>query len=156
MSGFDEWKQSHLDTIEAIGKELDKDGDWLPVIVYERQGLDIGVLPLVGMGGQEGLPLVTAALAKIQPTRIARIEMGWAANFVEGSEQRPTDRPDRYEVVMAQFCEAGRDGQHELWWATVDRSGEHPRLNEWELVGDFGGAVAEATRLAMATLGRLN
>ena len=150
---FEQWKEVIFENIETIGKGLDKDDDWTPVIIFkndrERQG---GVIVLVGMEGQEGLPAVTAALTEIRPTTIARIEMGWAANYEEGNTARPADRPDKKEVLTVQFAESGRDGRHELWWADVDRSGDHPKLVNWDQPESFGGVVAEATRMSMKTM----
>lgn len=152
---FDDFKDRMFGAIDQIGTNLGPDDDWMPTLLYETADT-VGVVPLVGCEGQEGLPAVTSLLVKANPDRIARVQMGWGAAFLPDSQVPASERPDRKELLTVFFCERGRDGRHELHVGEVSRAGGHPAVDEWTVAKASGGAIAEAMRMAMVTAGRMN
>lgn len=155
---FEAFRDSIRQGAEQIRVTLDSDEDWIPTLFMDAPD-GFMAMPLIlpdgtELFGQPGLELVTAVIVRAQARLVARIQMGWAANAVTGDMRRPSDRPDRYEVLMLQVAEPGRQ---ELWMAEVTRhTDDSPTLGEWELSEQAGGVIAESLAAAVQVASQQN
>jgi hypothetical protein len=162
-SELDKWRELALGSVESVGDNLPADADWTPVILLHEPASgeeSFAIMPMhvwvsdeemIDISDQEGLPQVATALMKLEPRLIARIQMAWAST---DTEVRPSEAEDREEWITVMI--AGSNNEYEYWYSTVDRTGDHPQVVEWKRATGTGGAMADATRLAMAATGSLN
>jgi hypothetical protein len=139
---FDDWRDMAFDGIDVVGGSLKPDADWMPVILMD---CDKGfvVFPLQGDDqGREGLAEVASAVTSLDPRYACRIEMAWAADYVAGNDEAPSERADKREVLLAQIAQKG--GEHEFWMGEVVRDGvKPPQIVKWELK-PAAGPLADA------------
>lgn len=148
---FDTFRDAIRTGAEQIRQTLDPDEDWIPTLFLDAPR-GFMALPLIlpdgtELFGQPGLELVTAVIVKSEARLAARIQMGWAADARSEDKRRPSDRPDRSEVLILQVAEPG---QQEVWMADVTRNEDAPPdLGEWELSEAAGGPIADALAAAI-------
>lgn len=142
IESFDHWRRLSFDGIDQVGAALKPDDDWLPVVLIDcPKGYVVYPLP-DPLTGQEGLAEVAAAVLALEPRYVCRVQMAWAADYVEGNDEAPSQREDKREILMAQIAQKG--GEHEFWSAEVERDGENPpQIVKWELQ-PAAGPMAEA------------
>jgi len=113
------------------------------VLIDCEKGFAVYPLHTELLTGQEGLATVAATVLSLDPKYVCRIQMGWAASYEDGNALRPSERPDKKEVLIVQVAEKG--GQHELWISDIERNGTSPpEIVEWKLTPATTGPLAEA------------
>lgn len=147
---FEDFRDSVFLGAEKVRETLGSDEDWLPTMMMDAPD-GLMIMPLIAadgteLFGQEGAQQVTATIVKARARMVARVQMGWAAEPVKGDSRRPSDRPDRKEVLIVQVAEPGRQ---EVWMADVKRGAGPPTLDEWILSDGAHGALADALSLAV-------
>lgn len=166
MKDFTTWKQEIWQDIEGIGRKLEPDDDWTPVVLMESDKVRT-VMPINHLLDSadhkevlaRALPMV---MKKVRPAYAAMVVLSWMLTrpATLGREEVDhlqetgiADHPDRTEVLMVRFC----DGQTEEFWAVpITRTSDAPpQLGERELFkgpfeGRFGHVLLDAMKAAKA------
>lgn len=148
---FEQFRDSMREGAEKIREQLGPEDDWLPSLMMDTPE-GFMVMPLIlpdgtELFGQEGIPVVSSYIVMAKARLVCRVQMGWAATPVRGDKRRPTDRPDRQEVLIIQVAEAGRQ---EFLMAEVTRHKDAPpELSEWTEAENAGGPLADALMAAV-------
>jgi hypothetical protein len=122
-----------LAAIDHQRGNMEPDDDWAAVAVFDGGRVVMGVpSEILPFGALGTLHRKLCELAATVDARwFCRVQTVWASPAPpDGSMPRPSEQPDRRELVVALLGDA--EGMEALGAAIERRPGEAPRLGPWE------------------------
>lgn len=162
------------ETLEGIGKTLEPDGDWIPVLVmYRGEQGDNAIIGIPELGDKAKKHLMAELvlprfIKMAKPQYAALVTMGWAIQYdqstLEGRAEQARDeakfapgeiepRPSKYECLAAYIID--KNGKQRQMMAYVHRYPTSSPVLQWHEgvseipEGKSGGRFPDAMRAGM-------